>query len=85
MSATPLRRIHIRAVSRPTVADLAKLVTYATSLAGIYLSVGFLFYFAAKEKLIDNGGTMPTGLRAEFMAPCSPAHRATTRPGFSSD
>jgi hypothetical protein len=66
MSATSLRRIRTHAASRPSLGHVAKLATYATSLAGVYLSVGFLFYYAAKEKLIDNGGTMPTGLRAEF-------------------
>jgi hypothetical protein len=66
MSATSLRRTGAHAITRPTVSRLAALVTYATSLAGVYLSVGFLFYFAAKEKLITNGAVMPTGLRKEF-------------------
>lgn len=66
MSATSLRRGHAHAISRPSTTDLARLVTYATALAGVYISVGFLFYYAAKEKLIDDGGTMPAGLRKEF-------------------
>jgi hypothetical protein len=66
MSTASLHRSDGHTLTRPSAATLAKLITYATSLAGIYLSVGFLFYYAAKEKLIDNSGTMPTGLRKEF-------------------
>jgi hypothetical protein len=39
---------------------------HGLSLADIYLSVGFLFYFAAKEKLIDQSGSMPVGLQKAF-------------------
>jgi hypothetical protein len=52
--------------SRPNVAVLAKLATYTTALAGIYLSVGFLFYYAAHEKLFINNGTMPAPLQKLF-------------------
>jgi hypothetical protein len=45
---------------------VARHSTYAFSLAGIYLPVGFLFYYAAKEKLIDQSGTMPAGLAKAF-------------------
>jgi hypothetical protein len=49
-----------------TGATFADSAAYWLASAGIYLSFGFLFFFAAKEKLIDNGGTMPAGLAATF-------------------
>jgi hypothetical protein len=39
---------------------------YFLVLAGIYIAYGFLWYFAAKEKLIDDSGTMPAGLAKTF-------------------
>lgn len=66
MSVISLRRPHINLASRARWSELAKLVTYATTVVGIYLSVGFLYYYAAKEKLIGDSGTMPAGLRKEF-------------------
>ena len=39
---------------------------YWLVFVGIYLAYGFLWYFAAKEKLIDDGGTMPAGLAKAF-------------------
>jgi hypothetical protein len=56
----------LRAASRPALADIAKVATYATTLAGIYLSVGFLFYYAAYEKLITDNGKMPAALQKLF-------------------
>jgi hypothetical protein len=55
-----------RAAERPAVADITKFATYAASLTGIYLSVGFLFYYAAYEKLITDNGTMPAQLAKLF-------------------
>jgi hypothetical protein len=55
-----------RAATRPAIAEIAKVATYATTLAGIYLSVGFLFYYAAREKLFTDGGAMPAGLQKLF-------------------
>jgi hypothetical protein len=55
-----------RVRSLPALAELTKITTYAATLAGIYLSVGFLFYYAAHEKLIADGGTMPAGLAKAF-------------------
>ena len=52
--------------SIPALADVTKLVTYSTTLAGIYLSVGFLFYYAMKEKLFTDSGTMPVPLQKLF-------------------
>lgn len=49
------------------LAHIKRYWTYATTLAGIYLSIGFLFYYAAKEKLLGSAaGTMPAPLRKEF-------------------
>lgn len=57
-------RINSRALD---LAHVKRYWTYASTLAGVYLSVGFLFYYAAKEKLLGAGsGTMPTPLRKEF-------------------
>jgi hypothetical protein len=64
MSATSLHSHQTHAVARPTVASITKLVTYSGTLAGVYLSVGFLFYYAAKEKL--TAGAMPAGLQKVF-------------------
>jgi hypothetical protein len=55
-----------RARSLPALSELTKFTTYGATLAGIYLSVGFLFYFAMKEKLFSDGGTMPAGLAKAF-------------------
>jgi hypothetical protein len=52
--------------SIPALAEISKLVTYSAALAGIYLSVGFLFYFAMKEKLFTDSGTMPAPLAKAF-------------------
>jgi hypothetical protein len=54
------------AAERPAIAGLAKIATYATTLTGIYLSVGFLFYYASYEKLITDSGTMPAALAKLF-------------------
>ncbi|MGI8712988.1 MAG: hypothetical protein ACR2NR_07390 [Solirubrobacteraceae bacterium] len=68
--ASPCRHYRARpAAAGDSAADdrrLGRVATYATTLAGIYLSVGFLFYFAAKEKLFADGGTMPAGLVKAF-------------------
>jgi len=37
-------------------------VAYWAVVAAIYLGFGFLWYYSAKEKLIDDGGVMPEGL-----------------------
>lgn len=55
-----------RTRSFPALAEITKFTSYGATLAGIYLSVGFLFYYAAHEKLIANGGTMPAGLAKAF-------------------
>jgi hypothetical protein len=55
-----------RAAAHAVLTRIARVATYATTLAGIYLSVGFLFYYAAHDKLITDGGTMPAGLQKGF-------------------
>jgi hypothetical protein len=37
-------------------------IAYWSVVAAIYLGFGFLWYYSAKEKLIDDSGTMPAGL-----------------------
>jgi len=37
-------------------------IAYWAVVAAIYLGFGFLWYYSAKEKLIDDSGTMPAGL-----------------------
>jgi len=65
MSATAIKgRPH--AGTRPAFAEITKFATYATTLAGVYFSVGFLFYYAAYEKLFTDGGTMPAPLQKLF-------------------
>lgn len=48
-------REHATSISAETIA-------YWAVMAGVYLGFGFLWYYAAKEKLIDDSGTMPAGL-----------------------
>ena len=57
---------HSRGLSVPALADVTKVATYSAALGGIYLSVGFLFYYAMKEKLFTDSGTMPAGLAKAF-------------------
>lgn len=66
MSATTIQDRPRTAATSPAFAEIAKVATYATTLAGIYLSVAFLFYYAAHEKLITNSGTMPAPLQKMF-------------------
>jgi hypothetical protein len=49
-----------------TITHIADRASYWLISAGIYLTFGLLFYYSAKEKLIDNGGTMPAGLAKTF-------------------
>lgn len=65
MSATTIEgRPHT--ATRPALAEITKFVTYGATLAGVYLSVGFLFYYAAHEKLFTDSGTMPAPLQKLF-------------------
>jgi hypothetical protein len=50
------------------VSSLAAVIAapYWLFIAGIYAAYGVLWYFGAKEKLIDQSGTMPAGLAKGF-------------------
>ena len=75
MSALTPRHPHVRTQALD-LAHAKRYWTYATTLAGVYLSVGFLFYYAAKEKLLGSGaGTMPAPLHKEFAGSFVPASR----------
>ncbi len=65
-------RVRIRDREAAHVADIAG---YWLIIAGTYLMYGAQWYYAAKEKLFDNGGTMPAGRRASTARspPPSPA------------
>jgi len=65
MAATSIKS-QPRATTRPGIGEITRVATYATTLAGIYLSVGFLFYYAAHEKLFTDSGTMPAPLQKLF-------------------
>ena len=47
-------------------ATIAEAVTYWAGIAAIYLSYGFLWYYAAKEKLFDQNASMPDGLAKAY-------------------
>jgi hypothetical protein len=49
-----------------TARSFVAVAPYWLVLAGIYLAYGFLWYFSAKVKLIDDSGTMPAGLAKAF-------------------
>ena len=66
MSTTSINVHSPKAASHSAIRDITRIATYATTLAGIYLSVGFLFYYAAKEKLFTDSGTMPAPLQKLF-------------------
>ena len=52
-----------RAASTTRIADVA---SYWLIIAATYMTFGFLFYYASKEKLFDDSGTMPAGLAKGF-------------------
>src|ERR1039458_1882705 len=53
-------------VGSETISKRASLKSYWLIISSIYLTFGFLFYYSAKEKLIDNSGTMPAGLAKAY-------------------
>lgn len=59
----PVRSARQHSVAWTAVADA---VTYWSGMAAIYMSFGFLWYFAAKEKLFDQNATMPDGLAKAY-------------------
>jgi len=48
------------------VSRLADKVSYWLVSASIYLTFGTIFYYAAREKLVTDNGTMPAGLAKTF-------------------
>src|SRR3954470_24223582 len=46
--------------------DALDAATYWSGIAATYLSYGFLWYYAAKEKLFDQNGTTPAGLAKAY-------------------
>jgi hypothetical protein len=48
------------------VTRAASTAAYAAIIVGTYLTFGFLYYYAAYEKLITDGGTMPAPLAKTF-------------------
>jgi hypothetical protein len=63
-SPLPVREKRVRSI--PALSEITKFTSYVATLAGIYLAVGFLFYYASYEKLVTDGGTMPAGLAKTF-------------------
>jgi hypothetical protein len=59
------RPTHVRA-REATITHIADRASYWLISASIYFTFGLLFFFAAKEKLIDNSGTMPAPLAKTF-------------------
>jgi hypothetical protein len=63
MAATTAPVAKSRAIHWPDVLDAA---TYWAGISATYLSYGFLWYYAAKEKLFDQNGDMPAGLAKAY-------------------
>jgi hypothetical protein len=63
--ATQPETVRVRAHDR-SVPHIAGLASYWLIIAASYLTYGFLFYYAAKEKLFDDSGTMPVPLAKTF-------------------
>jgi hypothetical protein len=49
-----------------TIARIADVASYWLIIAATYMTFGFLFYYASKEKLFTDSGTMPAGLAKGF-------------------
>jgi hypothetical protein len=49
-----------------TTAHIADVASYWLIIAAMYTMFGFLFYYASKEKLFDDSGTMPAPLAKGF-------------------
>ncbi|HVW46360.1 MAG TPA: hypothetical protein VHA76_04850 [Solirubrobacterales bacterium] len=70
MSTNAVRFRHILAVQDDKADNIeesaastsVETIAYWAVVAAIYLGFGFLWYYSAKEKLIDDSGTMPAGL-----------------------
>lgn len=60
---TPIPEARSRAIGWSDLLDAA---TYWAGIAATYISFGFLWFYAAKEKLFDDNGTMPAGLAKAY-------------------
>lgn len=60
---SPAPTTHARTISWSTVIDAA---SYWTAIASVYIAYGFLWYYAAKEKLFDQNAKMPAGLAKAY-------------------
>jgi uncharacterized membrane protein YphA (DoxX/SURF4 family) len=58
-------------------------VIYGLALAGIYILVGVLFFYAGEEKIFDGLGA-PAGIEKQFSGTSSTRSPASTQPGRSS-
>ena len=67
-----------------TTTRIADVASYWLIIAATYMTFGFLFYYASKEKLFDDSGTMPAGLQRASTARSSPRSPVPTRPGCCS-
>jgi hypothetical protein len=61
----PNQRSRMQTIAR-VQGRAADALAYWLAIAGIYLTFGFLWYYAAKEKLFDQDGDMPAGLKKTF-------------------
>jgi hypothetical protein len=61
----PGRRSRLQTIAR-IEGRAADALVYWLGIFGIYLTFGFLWYYAAKDKLFDQDGNMPAGLKNAF-------------------
>lgn len=61
----PRRETRMQTVAR-VEGRAADALAYWLGLAGVYLTFGFLWYYGAKEKLFDQNGNMPAGLKKAY-------------------
>jgi hypothetical protein len=73
--ALPTTSPRHRSVTWSSVTDAA---TYWTAIASLYIAYGFLWFFAAKQKLFDQNGKMPAGLAKTYQG-----HFLTSFPGLN--
>jgi hypothetical protein len=48
------------------ISEALDAATYWAGIAAVYISYGFLWFYAAKEKLFDQDGNMPAGLAKAY-------------------
>lgn len=65
-TAASTHSVPIRSRAATTTTHLADVASYWMVIAATYMTFGFLFYYASKEKLFTDSGTMPAGLAKSF-------------------